>query len=166
MLRIRDVRIEANGQRGRDRERERLSEVDCLTKSKFAPIANVYKCVKCRARALGLCRRRSQTSQNNSGSSSTSSQELKGHLTASQTPFACKCRRFYCCNCKWHDSRRRAAMAAGKWTCLVANEIRSVQRQRQQQKLKQRQQQHRDESIKSPFRTPEIAFVSLFIWRG
>lgn len=33
--------------------RGRLSEVDCLTKSKFAPIANVYKCVKCRARALG-----------------------------------------------------------------------------------------------------------------
>lgn len=30
-----------------------MSEVDCLTKSKFAPIANVYKCVKCRARALG-----------------------------------------------------------------------------------------------------------------
>lgn len=81
---------------------------------------------------LELCRW-SQRNQNNSssssGSNSTSSQELKGHLTASQTPFACKCRCCRChCNCKWHDSRRRAAMAAGKWTCLVANEIRSVQR--------------------------------------
>lgn len=47
--------LRANGQRERlrERERERLSEVDCLTKSKFAPIENVYKCVKCRARALG-----------------------------------------------------------------------------------------------------------------
>lgn len=57
VLRIRDVRFE--GHRASqtttvvEREGERLSEVDCLTKSKFAPIANVYKCVKCRARALG-----------------------------------------------------------------------------------------------------------------
>lgn len=33
--------------------REKATTVDCLTKSKFAPIANVYKCVKCSARVLG-----------------------------------------------------------------------------------------------------------------
>lgn len=152
-------------QQKRERERERKTEW-CRLPDQEQVCAH-RKCLQmCQVQGavhLELCRWRSQRNQNNSGSNSTSSQELKGHLTASQTPFACKCRRFYCCNCKWHDSRRRAAMAAGKWTCLVANEIRSVQRQQQQ--LKQLQQQH-SVSIKSPFRTPEIAFVSLFIWRG